>query len=177
VYDGLLLERQIDITYCNRSSEEAQEGRIHSLGLVFVDNITYLVCTFWDYEDIRQIALHRIKSAQLLEDSSERPDGFDLQGYIDKGSFGFPQSEDTIQLKCLFDSSVARHLEESPINGSQKLIPQGDGQTLLEAEVHDTSQLQWWVLGFGDQVEVVAPESLRVKIAKTCQQMTNIYSR
>ncbi len=175
VYDGLLLERQIDITYCNRGSEDAQEGRIHPLGLVFVDNIAYLVCTFWDYEDIRQIALHRIKAAQLLEYSSERPEEFDLQRYIDKGNFGFLQSEEMIQLKCLFDSSIARHLEESPINGSQRLTLQEDGRVLLEADVHDTSQLQWWILGFGSQVEVAEPTSLRDKIARTCQEMNEKY--
>ena len=177
IYDGLLLERQIKISYRKRGSDEAQEGRIHPLGLVFVDNVAYMVCTFWEYDDLRQVALHRIETALLQEEASKRPDDFELQKYIDDGHFGILQSDETIHLKCLFDATVAKHLEESPLHENQKLTPQDDGRFLLEADVHDTSQLEWWILGFGDQVEVVAPECLRAKIAKTCQKMTDNYFR
>ena len=175
IYDGLLLERQIEITYRNRGSEEAHEGRIHPLGLVFVDNVAYLVCTFWDYEDLRQIALHRIETALLLDETAERPDDFELQTYIDDGHLGLLQSDETIHLKCFFDSTVAKHLEESPINKSQSLTLQKDGRILLEVDVLDTSQLQWWILGFGSQVEVAKPASLREEIAKTCREMNEKY--
>ena len=175
IYDGLLLERQVEVSYQNRGTDEAQEARIHPLGLVFVDNVIYLVCTFWDYEDLRQIALHRIKTARLLDEASEVSEGFDLQTYIDKGHFGIPQSDEPIHLKCLFDTTVARHLEESPLNDSQKLTHHDDDRFLLEADVCDTLQLQWWILGFGSQVEVVAPASLREVITKTCQKMHEKY--
>ena len=175
IYDGLLLERQIEVSYQKRDSDEVQEYRIHPLGLVFVDNIIYLVCTFWNYFDLRQIALHRIKTASLLNDAVVNVDAFDLQAYIDKGNFGLPQSEETINLKCLFDPAVAQHLEESPLNSSQRLTPSSDGQFLLEAEVCDTLQLQWWLLGFGSQVEVIVPVSLRENMAETCKQMYQKY--
>ncbi|MEA3362316.1 MAG: WYL domain-containing protein [Thermodesulfobacteriota bacterium] len=161
IYDGLLLERQLKISYCNRTDSETQKGIIHPLGLVFVDNIAYLVCTFWEYQDLRQIAVHRIDSAQLLNESSRTPAGFKLKDYIAKGNFDFPESEGTIQLKCLFHPHVAKHLAESPINQTQELITQSDGQIQLVAEIEDTAQLRWWLLGFGDQVEVTEPETLR----------------
>ena len=166
IYDGLLLEKQLEISYCNRADSETQKGIIHPLGLVFVDNVAYLVCTFWEYQDLRQIALHRIDSALLLDEPSKTPSGFKLNDYIAKGNFDFPQSEGTIQLKCLFDSYVAKHLEESPINHTQTLILQNDGRTLLMADVEDTAQLRWWILAFGDQVKVAEPEGLRNDISR-----------
>ena len=164
VYDSLLLERQLEIAYHNRADTETEKGIIHPLGLVFVDNVAYLVCTFWDYQDIRQIALHRIHSAKLLDDPSQIPDDFKLKTYIAAGNFDFPQSERTIQLKCLFDPYVAKHLAESPVNNTQELVSQEDGRVQLTVEVEDTAQLRWWLLGFGAQVEVVAPESLHNEI-------------
>jgi len=161
IYDGLLLEQQLEISYCNRVDNETQQGVVHPLGLVFVDNVAYLVCTFWEYHDLRQIALHRMSSAQLLDDPSRTPTGFKLKDYIASGKFDFPQTEGKIQLKCLFDPYVAKHLSESPLNLTQGLSIQKDGRIQLTAEVEDTAQLRWWLLAFGDQVEVVAPKNLR----------------
>jgi hypothetical protein len=175
IYDGILLEKKVGISYRNRGTETAQEAQIHPLGLVFVDNVEYLVCTFWNYEDLRQIALHRIESATLLDEPMKRPEGFDLNEYIELGSFGIPQGEGTIRLRCLVVRSVAKHLEESPLNATQKLILQDDARFVLEADVLDTAQLQWWILGFGSQVEVVEPSSLRNQIAKTCLEMNEKY--
>ena len=166
IYDGLLQEFQLEVTYSNRGNSKIQKAIIHPLGLVFVDNVAYLVCTFWEYSDIRQIALHRIDTAKLLDDPITIPPHFKLKDYIASGKFDFPQGEGTIKLKCLFDSYVAKHLEESPLNDSQVLSSQGDGVTQLVDEVEDTAQLRWWILAFGDQVEVVAPEKLRKEISQ-----------
>jgi len=40
---------------------------VNPLGLVMRDGTTYLVCTLLDYTDIRQLAMHRMGSAQLLD--------------------------------------------------------------------------------------------------------------
>ncbi|MCD6400663.1 MAG: WYL domain-containing protein [Anaerolineales bacterium] len=175
VYDGLLLEKQLEIDYRNRADTETEKGIIHPLGLVFVDNVAYLVCTFWNYQDIRQIALQRIRSARLLEEAATLISGFKLKDYIAAGSFGFPQGEGTIQLECLFESFVAKHLAESPVNETQKLAFQEDGCVLLTAKVEDTAQLRWWLLGFGDLVEVVAPKGLRKDIFQTLTRAAERY--
>ena len=175
VYDGLLLEKQLEISYCNRGSHETQKGIVHPLGLVFVDNVTYLVCTFWNYDDLRQVALHRIDSARLLDASSAIPADFLLKDYIAAGHFDSPQSDGTIQLKCLFDPYVAKHLEESPLNPTQTLAPQGDGRIQLVADVEDTAQLRWWILAFGDQVEIVEPDKLRKEICDTFEKAIKRY--
>ena len=45
--------------------------------------------------------------------------------------------------------------------------------TTLEivATVHDNPQLRWWLLAFGDQVEVLKPASLREEFLKIAQAM------
>ena len=175
VYDGLLLEKQLEISYYNRESPKTKKGIVHPLGLVFVDNVTYLVCTFWNYDNLRQVALHRIDSAQLLENSSNTPADFLLKDYIAAGHFDSPQGDGTIQLKCLFDSYVAKHLAESPINDTQVLEKRDDGRIELIAEVDDTAQLRWWILAFGNQVEITGPENLRKAIVEILEKSVAQY--
>lgn len=167
VYEGLLLEKQLEISYKNRGNGETENASIHPLGLVHVDNVAYLVCTFWNYDDLRQLALHRINSASLLDDWAQIPSDFKLEEYIDRGSFGFPESEDFIRLKCLFDKQVAIHLEESPLVSGQTITEYSEDCVLMSAEIKDTSQLRWWLLGFGDLVTVLEPAGLREEIKKT----------
>jgi predicted DNA-binding transcriptional regulator YafY len=46
---------------------------------------------------------------------------------------------------------------------------------LIEASVLDTPQLRWWLLGFGDAVEVVEPKSLRREFAEMSRAMASYY--
>ena len=47
------------------------------------------------------------------------------------------------------------------LSEDHRTTEQSDGRILVEATVADTSQLRWWLLGFGSQVEVLEPISLR----------------
>jgi len=38
-------------------------------------------------------------------------------------------------------------------------------------------EIGWWVLGYGDQVEVIAPAALRKRIAKTAERMVKLNSK
>jgi hypothetical protein len=40
----------------------------------------------------------------------------------------------------------------------------------ITAEVFDTWQLRWWILGEGDHIEVLEPMDLRQQIAETIFQ-------
>ena len=50
---------------------------MHSLGLVVMEQVVYLVCTVKDYLDARFLAVHRIDSAKLLETDAVKPAVFD----------------------------------------------------------------------------------------------------
>jgi predicted DNA-binding transcriptional regulator YafY len=160
-----------------RQGEEGKEYEVSPLGLVYSEPIVYLVGTCWKYQDVRLLALHRFSSAALLHDKAVRmPNGFDLQKYIDSGSLGFIQEPGkTLTLQLLFTVETVAHLRESPLTAKQKLTDQSDGRVLLEATVADTQQLRWWLLGFGENVEVVGPAELRAEITDTIRRQGILY--
>jgi hypothetical protein len=43
-------------------TQEPVTYKINPLGIVTKEGMTYLVCTLWDYTDIRQLAVHRIQA-------------------------------------------------------------------------------------------------------------------
>jgi predicted DNA-binding transcriptional regulator YafY len=176
VLQALLENKRIEGRYTPRDSGEEREYLINPLGAVFRQNIVYLVGSAWDYEDILQFALHRFSEAKVSEQKARRPRGFDLDEYIREGAFGYPASNDRIRLKVLFDARTAHHLYETPLSEDQSLSPGADGRVELTASVLDTEDLRWWLLGFGDGVEVKAPAKLRREVASAAQSMSDLYN-
>jgi len=174
VSEGLLLNRQIHLAYQKRGEAEPVEYVIHPLGLVERGQLIYLVCTMFTYQDVRMLALHRVRSATLLDEPSQRPESFSLEGYITSGAFGFG-GEETILLEAIFRDHAGDHLYETPLSADQVLEPLGDGGTRVMATVVNTEQLRWWLLGFGNRVEVISPAPLRQSIADAVRMAANLY--
>lgn len=99
VYAALLADRRFWCRYRPRDAEEDKEYDVNPLGLVVRDAVIYLVCTLWDYDDLKQLALHRIRAAEPRDAQVRRPPGFDLDGYIRTGAFSMPFSDQPIRLE------------------------------------------------------------------------------
>ena len=177
IYEALFKGKQLRGRYVKRHGDEV-EYDLHPLGLIFRESVSYLVATIWDYKDPRHLALHRFRHCVLLEDDVEVPDGFDLDKYLAAGSFAYGEKDgEMIRLKVIFFDGVGRHLLETPLNNDQEVSEEGEGRLQVVATVQNSAQLRWWLLGFGDYVEVVEPRSLREEFIETVRNLTEIYSR
>jgi len=83
-------ERRVAARYCPREASKASDYEVNPLGLVFRQRILYLVCTFRDSNDVKQLALHRFSSARLLDLRRRVPSGFYLDSYVLRGESGRP---------------------------------------------------------------------------------------
>ena len=176
IYEALLQDRQIEAVYLRRGDLKPVKYTLHPLAIVQRGPVTYLVCTIFKYQDIHLFALHRFRSVAILDAPVARPKGFDLNGYIASGAFGFGDGK-LLKLEAVFAADSAEHLCETPISRDQVLKPLDANRTAVTATVPDTSQLRWWLLGFGGEVEVLKPNSLRREIADAARGMSRIYSK
>jgi predicted DNA-binding transcriptional regulator YafY len=175
ITDALLRERQIKATYIARDETQPKELVLHPLALVQRGPITYLIARAFDYRDEWLYAVHRFRSAEVLDEPAKHT-GFDLDAYIGSGKLGFGEGK-SIRLTALFDNETVAHLRESPLSADQTLAPESDGQTRVVATVMDTPQLRWWLLGFGDAVEVLKPAMLRRELAAIARATARRYSK
>ena len=175
VYEALLEGKRLEITY-KKPNQKTNSYDIDPLALVFRGRVTYLVCSLWDYDDIKHLAMHRIKKATMLDKKMRIPKGFNLDEHISvKEMFHVPLSDKKIRLRAIFHGYDADHLKESPLSKDQKLTKKNNGSVLLEATVKSTSQLRWWLMGFGDAVEVLGPKALRNEFAKMAKRLESYY--
>ena len=172
VHSALLAEKQLEIDYISRSSPSGVRT-VHPLGLVQRGAVIYLVAAT-DDAGIRILALHRIRWASVLDIPVNVPAGFCLARYIAEGAFGFPKNDEKIRLVARFTAAAASHLRETALAEDQELAEEGDA-VCVRATVIDSPQLRWWLMGFGDQVEVLEPASLREEFVQMALSLQKLY--
>jgi predicted DNA-binding transcriptional regulator YafY len=165
VYQAYLEGRRFTAEYRSKSADgdSPKMQEVNPLAIVVRGQLIYLVCTLWDYQDVRQLVMHRIRGAKLLDKEATRPEGFDIDTYIQSGEFQYPVGP-MIRLEAIFERHAAAHLYETALSGDQKIEDVDAERVSVTATVHDTAQLEWWLLGFGAGVEVLGPEGLRERM-------------
>jgi predicted DNA-binding transcriptional regulator YafY len=177
VYESLFRQKQFRGRYRKRGGDEA-EYVFHPLGIIFRESVIYLVATVWEYQDPLHFALHRFKHCEPLPGDAVPPTDFNLDAYLASGTFQYPEVEGgKIKLVAFFSSGAADHLAETPLSDDQELNPKKDGRVEVSATVTDSSQLRWWLLGFGDYVEVVRPKKLRVEFESIAEHLATMYRK
>ena len=170
--DGAVLEtihvaldcgKYLHLTYDSRSQQKTAHYSVNPLGLVYRGAVGYLVASIVPYDDPRQLALHRIRAAELLDETATHPADFDLHAYARSGAFGY-LDEGPIALVLRMQRPAAQHLHETPLSTDQRIDDDGPDHVRIRATVNLTSQLRWWILGFGEQVEVLQPARLRADL-------------
>lgn len=174
VYEALLSDKQIRAHY-HPLDQDPRDYTVNALGLVVIDKIIYLVGTLWEYTDIKQFALHRFMNIEILEDNCIEIKGFNLQQYIQDGHFEYLANKDesTIELKLKASNWLVRQLDENPLSINQE-IHFNDGGNIVIATVKNTHQLRWWLMGLGEDVEILEPLNLRKEFA---QSFKNLHKR
>ena len=177
VYKSILNEKKLKIDYRKTNAKKSESRIINPLGLVLQGVVHRVICTMSpDFEITRHLPLHRFKGAEELDEYIEMPLGFDIDHFInEEGGLGFPRSNKKQKIKLLFKEWSGYHLTETPLSENQ-IIKKVDGKLLLEASVRLTDQLRWWILGFGEDVEVLEPDSLRKEIVRNIENMSELYS-
>ncbi|WP_374479436.1 helix-turn-helix transcriptional regulator [Zoogloea sp.] len=150
VSEALYNNRWLHLDYRN-SGGKRSKVEVMPLGLVQQGPRLYLVCRYRGYDNERNLALHRILSAEISTLTFDRPKEFDLKKYDDDGRFGFGEGE-KVRLSFRIERNAGLHMLETPLSSDQQVVEINDRQTEITATVIDSAMLEWWLRGFGKSV-------------------------
>jgi len=130
----------------------------------------------WDQKlaAVRSYRLERMTDAKLLDETFSPPAGFDAGSHLGQ-AWGIWSPGDPVEVELLFAPSVARRVQETVWHNSQVLEPLPDGRIRMKLRVSSWLELQHWVLGWGESVEVVRPPELRASIRNAVASLAHIY--
>lgn len=176
--EAIWLERCVRITY-QRSSRhgdgETVQREVDPLGLVAKGRLWYLVAGIG--EDRRTYRVSRVQSVEMLDQPSARPDDFDLAAAWAESSSTFvanlPRYPVTVRIS-------PKALPKVWIPGSYAQVqaqgdPESDGWCTLRLLLQTEDEACRYALGFGDQLEVIEPPTLRQRVIYGAQAITRFY--
>jgi len=177
VYEAMLREVRVSVTYKARKAKKSKEYELSPQALVFRGGIIYLVGVVWEYDEVIQLAMHRIQSVKPTDKPMVRLPGFNLDDYIKCGNFGYLYDEAPIKLVARFTKEAAFALAETPLSADQTLKNDGPDHTILRATVPYILFLRGWLMGYGDYVEVLEPPTLRDEFRQVFENLSKRYKK
>jgi len=161
--EAVFKEHVVRIQY-RRSEGDLVERRIAPLGLVAKGQGWYVVGEIND--DIRSYRVSRIEGVDILPQRAARPADFDLAAFWEQSKQrleeGLPRYPATLMVACSALDEVQRGLRWGRVASVDSPSPGGRRRVQITFELFPDALAS--VLGFGDRVEVVAPDELRLAV-------------
>jgi predicted DNA-binding transcriptional regulator YafY len=103
------------------------------------------------------------------------PEDFDATDYISsQWDIFVNQALETVKLR--FNKKMVNRIIETTWHPSQTIEVQPDGSIIVTFKVRDVAYFRSFILGFGDDVEVLEPETLREQVKTLVLSLQKIYS-
>lgn len=174
--EAISKRRVVQMEYVSLTEWERITTKLRPYQLVFSQRAWQVVGRSSLHREIRVFNLARIESLTLLTQRFSIPRSFSMEQRIGNAWNIIPESGQDHRVVVKFGSLVARNVAEITWHKTQRTKALPDGSLLFEAAVSGLSEIAWWILGYGDQAEVVRPAKLRRLIAGRVRKMATIYN-
>lgn len=173
--EAVLRREELAFEYRKLASDREEERCVQPLHLACIDNQWYLFGFDLNRSgSVRTFALTRMQRLRNTGRTFVRPKHFSLDEHL-ADSFGVFSSPEPVRVQLRFDAFAGRLISERTWHASQQIEPGPEGGLDLTMQVGVSPEVERWILGWGDHVEVVEPPSLRASIARTAARVCEHY--
>jgi len=166
--------RKVKIGYRSPKSGELRYRVIAPYALEPTASGIYVICHDKWADGIRTFKIARLESAQLADETYTIPPDFDPEAHL-ASSWGIMSGEQVSEVVLRFTATARPFVAERQWHPSQQIEETPDGGCLLVVRVSEPLEMQPWIRSWGAQVEVLAPEWLRERIADELRQAAEQY--
>lgn len=135
---------------------------------------TYLIAWSRTRNSLRTFKPERIQRATELAETFEKRVSLNVDDFL-RHAWGIWYGEPPTRVELLFAPRVARRVMESTyLAGEQKSL-EPDGSLYWAVDIVGTLEILSWIRGWGYEVEVLAPETLRTQVANDLRTALRLY--
>lgn len=123
---------------------------------------------------VRTFKIERIRTAALTARTFEPPDAAATTTSL-RAAWDIIADQELVEVRLRFAPRVASRVREATWHPTQAVAVETDGALTWTATVSGTIEIRLWILSWGDDVEVLAPPSLRHDVAATLRRAATPY--
>lgn len=150
------------------SEREPRDARVHPYLLQpsLQTHALYLIGFDQDREALRTFKVERIERLTVTPETFPPPDADALERALLR-AWDIVGDQPEVDVVLRFSPLVAARVQEATWHPSQEVVEEPDGSLLWRARVAGTYEIKLWILGWGADVEVLAPPELRAEVSRT----------
>ena len=177
VSQAVLRSQELEFQYLKLGSAKHERRRVQPYHLGCIDGQWYLFAYDQERLQVRTFVLGRMKDVSPTGKRFSRPADFLISTYLGD-SFGvFKDAGKPQEIRIRFDSHAARLVRERRWHASQKIKELESGNIELTLRLGNFTEIERWVLSWGEHAKVVFPLNLRKRLHDTILRMSLNMSR
>ena len=138
---------------------------LHPYHLLAYHGNWYVLARNTAKDQVETFALSRFRRMEATGHTFARPADFHPESFV-RRAFGITGGETPMKVLLLFEPKLAVYITERQWHPSQEFRTRSDGGVELRMETTGRNELVRWVPSWMPDVKVLAPKSLRDRIAE-----------
>jgi predicted DNA-binding transcriptional regulator YafY len=174
---GALSRRQrLRLWYREADSSQVLTTKLSLYRLARMRSQWSLVGHSSSHREVRLFPVPYLQRLELTEEPYTIPPRFRLERFLGQWS-NSEESPPRQNVQLRFSARVAPAIKDTLHQDGQQLSSGPGGELNVSISVQVLDELVVWVLGFGDQVEVLKPEALRSAVRDWAERIARIHTR
>jgi predicted DNA-binding transcriptional regulator YafY len=174
--DCIRLSQPVRMGYASLSPLERVETKLSPYRLLFSRRSWYVIGRSSLHRAIRTFNVARIQTFERLTDETfTPPKRFSLDTYLGNAWHLIREKPYNQRVRLRFKPLVADNVAEVRWHKSQETTRNADGSIDFVVTVDGLREISWWILGYGDQVEVLEPAPLREILKAKARSLAALY--
>jgi len=136
----------------------------------------YLIAFDQKRGEPRVYRMERISGVVILDDRFDPPLGSSLRKLLGH-AWGIWTSDQPVELVLRFTARVSQRVSATTWHESQELRELPDGGIELRLLIAEPTEIRPWILGWGQECEVIAPAALRESISSELEEAVATYQK
>lgn len=163
-YRGAERKQVKEYTFCPYFVEVSAVGQaVYAIGIIQPQNQT------------RTFKIERVERIELLKERYTIPADFNPNAMLAQAWGIWFTDEEPLEIKLRFSARVAARVKETRWHPTEQVTEQPDGSLLWSASIAEPREMLPWVRGWGADVEVLEPVSLRNILQDEVKKLMAIY--
>ncbi len=170
---AIVKKRKVDLRYHSLFEETIIDIELCPYHLLYNNRAWYVLGRSSLHKSVRTFKLNRIRELTTMERCFVDGEDFDVYDYLGRAWSMIPEGR-IHNIKLRFLPKVANNVAEVQWHSTQKVVRNSDGSATIEFRVDGIGEITWWILGYGDQVKVLAPKALSKKVLEVAKNMVKL---
>ncbi len=156
-------KRKVKVLYHSLSEGKDIDLELSPYHLLYNQRTWYVLALSSLHNTIKIFELNRIRDIEVQNKCYIEKRSFNLTDYVGRAWSMNPEGA-IYHVKLRFLPEIAADVTEVQWHSTQKVTYENDGSAIVEFRVDGLGEITWWILSYGDKVQVIAPKSLRERV-------------